>query len=45
MSIEIGGANDGQHSTTANSRSKLTYWPLLQQFPPIREAGPLAGIN
>ena len=33
---EIGGANDGRHSTGAKLRSSLTFWPLLQQFPPNR---------
>ncbi len=31
-SNEIGGANDGRHSTRAQPRSTLTFWPLLQQF-------------
>ncbi|MAS27823.1 MAG: hypothetical protein CBD47_03510 [Synechococcus sp. TMED187] len=29
---DIGGANDGRHSTRAQPRSTLTFWPLLQQF-------------
>ena len=32
--IEFGGAHDGQHSTPANRRSRLTFWPLLQQSQP-----------
>ena len=31
MGIEIGGAHDGRHSTPADRRSRLTFWPLLQQ--------------
>ena len=31
MDIVIGGAHDGRHSTPAERRSKLTFWPLLQQ--------------
>ena len=34
-SNEIGGANDGRHSTRAQPRSTLTFWPLLQQFSPM----------
>ena len=30
MGIEIGGANDSRHSTSADHRSSLTFWPLLQ---------------
>ena len=29
---KIGGANDSRHSTSADQRSSLTTWPLLQQF-------------
>ena len=29
--IEIGGAHDGRNSTPADLRSRLTFWPLLQQ--------------
>ena len=29
--IEIGGADDSRHSTGADRRSRLTFWPLLQQ--------------
>ena len=36
--IEIGGADDSRHSTQPDCRSRLTFWPLLQQFPPTREA-------
>ena len=27
---ETGGANDSRHSTSADHRSSLTFWPLLQ---------------
>ena len=37
---EIGGADDGRHSTRAHTRSTLTFWPLLQQFSRIREGLP-----
>ncbi|QNJ05692.1 hypothetical protein SynMEDNS5_00963 [Synechococcus sp. MEDNS5] len=40
MFIEIGGTHDGRHSTRANARSSLTFWPLLQQFSRIREGSP-----
>ena len=43
MCIEIGGADDSRHSTQPDRRSFLTFRPLLQQFPPIREAGPSTG--
>ena len=32
MSIEIGGANDNRHSTSADQRSILITWPLLHQY-------------
>ncbi len=31
MGTENGGAHDGRHSTPADRRSRLTFWPLLQQ--------------
>ena len=32
--IEIGGADDSRHSTGTDRRSRLTFWPLLQQSQP-----------
>ncbi len=37
---EIGGADDSRHSTRANARSTLTFWPLLQRFSRTREGFP-----
>lgn len=28
----------------SNTQKQTDFWPLLQQFPPTREAGPFAGI-
>ena len=45
MDIEIGGVHDRRRSNPAAVRSSLTLYPLLQQFPPIREAVPLVGTQ
>ena len=44
MGIEIGGAHDGRHSTPADRRSRLTFWPLLQQSQNDL-VGPLVGTH
>ncbi len=32
IAIEIGGVHDRRRSNPAGFRSRLTFWPLLQQF-------------